>query len=600
MRTRQVLSLFVLALLLSKTVTASDEATLSDAPYGLWIYARDTRVRDHVLTVAFAEGRWHAALDGRSVGIRREDSELVIDGPDGESFFGAVPVANAPILGYWKQPSDAFAYSDVVTRTVLATTSSGHWQGEVSPQPRPFVVFLDVFQNAEGRPEAVLRNPERNEIVAARFNVKSEGQNAWLLIAGRGDGERRVRLTRNGLASLELSHPFFNAPISLRPATRDESTRYLPRPRQMAPYRRSPPAQTDDGWRVIKTESAGFDGKKLDHLVNMLAAEDPRRARPRLVHSMLVAHRGRLLLEEYFYGYNRDTPHDTRSLAKVFGPIMIGALRHQGVHVDVDERTVSQVMMRAGLPLDDARKSQITLGHLMSFSSGLDCEASARSQGSEDAMWSQSAQTDFWRFTAQLPLLYEPGTRYAYCSGSINMAAASITAASGMALYETFDQYVAEPLGFGTYHWNLAPNGAGYLAGGVYLRPRDILKLGAMYAAGGVWRSERVVSTDWISDSTAARIAITPQTTRLSPEVFGDNYWGGEQAYVWRRDVVKTADQDYASFEATGNGGQVLLVVPELELAVVFTGGNYRWGSIWGRWRNELVGGHVIPALAID
>ena len=257
------------------------------------------------------------------------------------------------------------------------------------------------------------------------------------------------------------------------------------------------------------------------------------------------------------------------------------------------------VLTEAGEPLSDPRKALITLGQLMSFTSGLDCDVtSSTSRGSEDNMWSQEDEPDFWRYTARLPLLYDPGTRYAYCSGSINLAAASITAASGEAIYETFDRLIAKPLGFGTYHWNLAPNGAGYLGGGVYMRSRDILKLGVVYLSGGVWQGERIMGADWIADSTAVRIPITPASTRLSEDDFKNNYFGGEQAYVWRRDVVNSGEVSYASYEATGNGGQILLVVPELELAVVFTGGNYRWGSIWGRWRNQLVGGYVIPAIS--
>jgi hypothetical protein len=38
-------------------------------------------------------------------------------------------------------------------------------------------------------------------------------------------------------------------------------------------------------------------------------------------------------------------------------------------------------------------------------------------------------------------------------------------------------------------------------------------------------------------------------------------------------------------------------VVPELALTVVFTGGNYIQGGIWGRWRQEIVGDQIIPAI---
>ena len=39
------------------------------------------------------------------------------------------------------------------------------------------------------------------------------------------------------------------------------------------------------------------------------------------------------------------------------------------------------------------------------------------------------------------------------------------------------------------------------------------------------------------------------------------------------------------------------MVIPELELVVVFTAGNYMQGGIWGRFRDQIVPQEVIPAI---
>ena len=129
------------------------------------------------------------------------------------------------------------------------------------------------------------------------------------------------------------------------------------------------------------------------------------------------------------------------------------------------------------------------------------------------------------------------------------------------------------------------------------MRPRDILKIGAVFAADGTWNGKQILDPAWVAESTAAVIDITAETTGMTPEQFGNSSFGGAAAYEWRIDEVRAGDRTFGSYEATGNGGQILLVVPELDLTVLFMGGNYRYGSIWGRWRQEIVGGHIVPAM---
>jgi hypothetical protein len=50
-----------------------------------------------------------------------------------------------------------------------------------------------------------------------------------------------------------------------------------------------------------------------------------------------------------------------------------------------------------------------------------------------------------------------------------------------------FDEYFARLLQISTYQMNLMPNGEAYAGGGLYMRPRDQLKLGH----GGVGEATR-------------------------------------------------------------------------------------------------------------
>ena len=576
--------------------TSGAPGVAAEPPLGLWSWSADET--EEVLSVAVARvrGRWRATVDREPAVVTHDQGAVSVEGPDGGRFAGELAPDGSEVRGYWHQPSTPLDYQDVATPAVLPAVAEGRWRADVAVQPRPFQVFLDVFEDDDGGASAVVRNPEGNNTLgASRFRVEADGGGGWTLVARSGDRERRHDLARAEGGGLLLDYDRSDGPVLLRPAT--DTAGYYGRRGRGRPARPASPPRLGDGWAVAAPEDAGFDPAALRALTAELAGADPRSRRPRMVHSLLVARGGRLVYEEYFFGHDRETRHDVRSLGKVFGSVLVGALQQRGHSIGADYRPVPGVLGRAGLPLGDPRKADVTLGHLMTFTSGLDCSEGPDSAGSEGRMWEQRGEDDYWLYTARLPVLHDPGERYAYCSGSANLVGAGLRAFGGAPVHALFDRLVARPLGFGPYHFALSPDGEGYLGGGAYVRPRDVLKLGAVYLAGGTWNGERVVAEGWVEESTAPRVEISPETTGMTAEEFADNYFGGAQAYIWRVDSVTAGERSYASYEASGNGGQLLIVVPDLDLAVAFTGGNYRQGGIWGRWRDEIVGGHVIPAM---
>ncbi|HET8647991.1 MAG TPA: 6-aminohexanoate hydrolase, partial [Vicinamibacteria bacterium] len=72
-------------------------------------------------------------------------------------------------------------------------------------------------------------------------------------------------------------------------------------------------------------------------------------------------------------------------------------------------------------------------------------------------------------------------------------------------------------------------------------------------------------------------------------ERFGRQWWSLDLPY-------KTKERKVRAFYAAGDGGQLLLVVPELELAVVFLGGLY--GAETGQLPLRVfVPGYILPAV---
>jgi CubicO group peptidase (beta-lactamase class C family) len=246
----------------------------------------------------------------------------------------------------------------------------------------------------------------------------------------------------------------------------------------------------------------------------------------------------------------------------------------------------------------DPRKSKITLAHSMTHTTGLACDDNdEKSPGNEDTLQNQKGEPDWWKYTLDLPVVHDPGSRYAYCSAGMNLMGAALKAATGAWLPELFERSVARSLEFGPWFWNLMPNGEGYLGGGARLRPRDLLKAGQAYLDGGVWRGKRIVDESWVRLSTSPQIEISPATTGLDPKEFPNYYVPAVDAHAWHLTELESGGRTYRGYLAAGNGGQFLIVVPELELTVVFTAGNYRQFWIWGRFTSEIVPKEIIPAI---
>lgn len=307
------------------------------------------------------------------------------------------------------------------------------------------------------------------------------------------------------------------------------------------------------------------------------------------IQSLVIARHGKLVLEEYFYGFHKERPHDMRSASKTFAPMLLGIAHDHGAKIGPETPVYSQFPEYEEFANPDPRKANMTARDLMTMTCGLACDDNDdESPGNEDNMQQQEQQPDWYKYTLDLPLQRDPGgDKAVYCSAGINLIAGMVKNATSRWLPEFFDESVAGPLQFQTYHWNLMPNGDGYAGGGLHLRPRDELKLGQLYLGGGVWKGRRVVSHDWVERSTSRQSSFEP--------VFGVDH---EYGFGWHLYHLKSADHTYRVYAAGGNGGQIIMVIPELDMVVGFNGGSYGEFSKWYKWQTELVPQFIIPSAA--
>jgi CubicO group peptidase (beta-lactamase class C family) len=586
------------ALLVAVSSPASAQSTpdFSAAPLeGMWRAEVSQPVPHGELVITRHGDSWSATIGDQHPSVTIHDGELSFALAQGQgSLRGAL--AGREIRGVWTQPP---TLSGQAYATPLTLRASGRdtWRGDVAPLDVRFHLYLRVFRDGDGRWLGAFRNPEANfNGGASRFVVSLSGDTVHFGVPG--DNAAHDATLLRGPDRLRLHWPPFSDDLELMRATPAQASTFYPRPPGSPAYVYTPPSSIADGWRTARARDVGMDETALAAAVQRIIDVDPSARRPSLTHSLLIARRGRLVLEEYFYGFDRNTPHDVRSAAKTFGSVMLGAAMQRGAHISPETRVYPLLASMGPFANPDARKTRLTLAHLMTESSGLACnDYDENSPGAEGNMQSQSAQPNWWRYILDLPMAHEPGERYAYCSANTNLVGAALRVATDTPVVDYFDRAIARPLLFGPYHWNLMPSGEGYLGGGVQMRPRDLLKIGQLYLNGGVWNGRRIVSRAWTMLSTSALQPITEQSTGLDAETFGNSYTHGADGYAWHRYGVRVGDSMVDEYEANGNGGQLLIVVPEYDLVVVLTGGNFGQGGIWIPWRNDIVGGQIIPAI---
>lgn len=602
MKRFRILIIFLAALFFSAPAIAQEPPSLE----GVW--GTQLRLGPDLrgpLLVRRAGGRWIASVGKETTVFAARESDLRFAFGRRGGFRGQLE--DNRIVGFWMQPAGnspeqedmGGASQPFATPINLSQVGPNRWRGTIRPLDVQFTLWLSIFRAANGSLMAAFRNPELNSNGgASRFRVIQEGDRLRFQFK---EDEFDIRHDGQWLHSpdrIRLQWPDVHRTLELTRRRGSAAAAFFPRPPGSAPYVYRRPPQLAGGWRTASAASTGIDEAVLQSLVRGIAGSDPTARPPTLMHSILVAHRGRLVLEEYFYGFARSTVHDIRSAGKTFGSVLLGTAPARRAGLAPDSRIYERLRGLGPFANPDPRKARITLADLMTHTSGLACnDNDDKSPGNESTMQMQKAEPNWWRYTLNLPMAHVPGVRYAYCSANSNLIGGALTQATGTWLPELFRRTIAEPLQFGEWHWNLMDNGDGYLGGGAFLRPRDFLKVGQVYLDGGVWNGRRIVPADWVRVSTRPVIEISPETTGLSAEDFSNFYGRGKDALAWHTGSVTSGGRTYAFYSAGGNGGQLLVVVPDADLAVVFTGGNYGQGGVWTRWPQLFIGDRIIPAI---
>ena len=363
----------------------------------------------------------------------------------------------------------------------------------------------------------------------------------------------------------------------------DAPTDFYPRGRPGVHYRYSVPPKLDDGWETASLEEVGLSRERIEAFVQKIIDTPMDAPNAMEDHGILIARHGKLVLEEYFHGEHREKPHDNRSAGKSVASDLLGAAMHAGLPVSQSER-VYEVMNGGKLPPGlEPRRSALTVEHLMTMTSGFDCDDNdEKSPGYEDRMWEQTAQPDFYAWTMSLGMVSDPGKNWVYCSANPNLVGGVLAKATGRYLPALFDELIARPLDIKRYYLPLSPRGDFTITGGSRFLPRDFLKLAQLHLNGGVWKGRRIYTKEW--SDLATRSHYYSEERKFH---YGYLWWGAEYQHQGRT---------IRAYFASGNGGQISMAIPELGLAMAFHAGAYNEAG--GRKATrEYVPQFILPSI---
>ncbi len=303
-----------------------------------------------------------------------------------------------------------------------------------------------------------------------------------------------------------------------------------------------------DGWRVSTPEEQGIDSARLAE--GLLAIREQNI----MVHSLLIIRHGYSVLDATFYPYDGQAVHDVASVTKSVMTTLIGIAADQG-KLDLDDKLVTFFPGRSIANSDD-RKNQITVRHLASMSSGLDCTAAE----DEKTLQEMLGSPDYVQFVLDRAIIYTPGEQFTYCSPAIHLLSPILQQASGQSPLDFARQYLFAPLGIHEAMWTKDPQGYYDGWGDLSLLPADMAKIGFLFLHEGKWDGKQIVSSQWVDEASTAKVQ-TPD---------GNGYGFG----WWMDPAVEGA------YRADGRGGQYIFILPEWDMVLVTTGGGFTMDDI--------------------
>jgi CubicO group peptidase (beta-lactamase class C family) len=273
--------------------------------------------------------------------------------------------------------------------------------------------------------------------------------------------------------------------------------------------------------------------------------------------------------------YHGSDLHSMQSVSKTVTSVILGIAITRGDFKASLDTPVLKYFDLAKVKNVDARKRRMTLRNVLTMSTGLDWNEEVAYDNPKNDSSLMEARDDWVEYVMDRPMAEEPGKAFNYSSGATELLAYIFQKETRQDIEAYGEKYLFTPLGI-EHYWKRTPMGVVDTEGGLYLRGADLAKIGYLYLHDGMWHGKQIVSRDWVNQS------VTPFIDAKEGYKYGFKWWllplTDAQRYVWM---------------ARGFGGQRLMVFPEEDLIVVFTG----WNILGTPVANREFVSRILPAV---
>jgi len=355
------------------------------------------------------------------------------------------------------------------------------------------------------------------------------------------------------------------------------------------------PIQTNDGWETTSLESVGMDEIPLLYLLEVFEDIEDHN-----LHSLLIIKNGKLVFEEYFpgdkfelaqytdeTGFDMSDRHTLASATKSIASALVGIAIDKGFIQSVNQKVFEFYPQYFNIFENNPEKYNLSIEHLLTMQSGItwDDESTSYFEPTND-MYQIWRNPNPIRYILEKELYATPGTVFDYENCNTNLLGDIVHQASGVRLDYFVENYLFSKLGITDYKWHYLQNNVVFCSGEIRLRPRDMAKFGQLFLNRGTWNGERIISQEWIDESTKT-------FTNLDWGNVNSGYEDGYGYQWWTWDDIH--GKDFPAYMAQGWGGQWIIVYPEKDMIIVSTGGNYYENPLLPISR--IIVDYILPAI---